>query len=116
MTNVHSLNTTGINLIRDKNGTKLVENISCDILSRCPRYQRPLLFFCKGTQLLRDKRRESPKSFICSTFFFNLYRQWYLWITKKLLSVLSCSCIIRDNGDELIFVQKMPEKSYSTQV
>ena len=51
---------------QNKNGIKLVENISCDILSRCPRYQRSLLFFCMGTQLLRDKRRESPKSFICS--------------------------------------------------
>ena len=53
---------------RDKNGTKHIKNISFDILSWCPRYQRPLLFFCKCTKLLRDKRMESPKSFICSTF------------------------------------------------
>ena len=48
---------------RDKNGTKLGRYIYFDMFSSSPRFQRPLLIICKGTNILRDKRRETPKSF-----------------------------------------------------
>ena len=77
---------------RDKNGTKLGKNISFDILSSCPRFQRPLSFGCKGTNFPRDKRRESPKSFICSRIFFFTFKHCHLRITQIVFSEGGFSC------------------------